>query len=233
MKTLLSVTTKTAASAALLSTLLVAPFAAAQPETDEARLAYSLGVTLGQSIQADIEQLDVDAFSDGIRDVFEDNELAMDPETMSQTLMAFQERSQQAREGEQAALAQANLERGQAFLEENAQRGEVTVTDSGLQHEVIEAGDGESPGPDDTVKVHYEGSLLDGTVFDSSFERGEPVSFGVGQVIEGWQEGLQLMQVGDTRLFYIPAALAYGASGQGPIGPNQTLTFKVELIGIE
>lgn len=233
MKTLLSVTTKTAASAALLSTLLVAPFAAAQPETDEARLAYSLGVTLGQSIQADIEQLDVDAFSDGIRDVFEDNELAMDPETMSQTLMAFQERSQQAREGEQAALAQANLERGQAFLEENAQRSEVTVTDSGLQHEVIEAGDGESPGPGDTVKVHYEGSLLDGTVFDSSFERGEPVSFGVGQVIEGWQEGLQLMQVGDTRLFYIPAALAYGASGQGPIGPNQTLTFKVELIGIE
>ena len=226
MKQLLSTT-------ALTGLLLVAPFAAAEPETDEQRLAYSLGVTLGESMQADIKDLDLEAFNDGMRDVFEDNELALSEEEMTQALMAFQEQSMQARAAEAEQLAQDNLDAGEAFLAENAQRDEVTVTDSGLQYEVLESGDGESPGPQDTVEVNYEGMLLDGTVFDSSFERGEPVSFQTNQVIEGWQEALQMMSVGDSWMLYIPADIAYGETGQGPIGPNEVLTFRVDLLGVE
>ncbi|MGP9663717.1 FKBP-type peptidyl-prolyl cis-trans isomerase FkpA precursor [Halomonas citrativorans] len=226
MKTLLS-------STALTGLLLVAPFVAAAPETDDQRLAYSLGVTLGESMKADIGDLDLDAFNDGMRDVFEDNELALDEEQMVEAIMAFQERSLEAREQETAEIAQANLEEGEEFLAENAEREGVEVTDSGLQYEVLESGDGATPGAEDTVEVNYEGMLLDGTIFDSSFERGESVSFQVNQVIEGWQEGLQMMSVGDSWMLYIPADLAYGENGQGPIGPNEMLTFRVELLGVE
>lgn len=226
MKLLLSTT-------ALTGLLLVAPFAAAAPETDEQRLAYSLGVTLGESMQADIQDLDLDAFNDGMKDVFEGNDLALSEEEMTEALMAFQEQSMQAREAEAEEVAQMNLEAGEAFLAENAEREEVIVTDSGLQYEVLESGDGASPGLEDTVEVNYEGMLLDGTVFDSSFERGEAVSFQTNQVIEGWQEALQLMSVGDSWMLYIPAELAYGEGGQGPIGPNEMLTFRVELLGVE
>ncbi|MGY4877781.1 FKBP-type peptidyl-prolyl cis-trans isomerase [Vreelandella aquamarina] len=224
---------KTFFSTALLSTLLVAPFAAAAPETDEERLAYSLGVTLGESMQADIADLDVDTFTTAMRDVFEGNELALSDEEMAQALASFQEQAMAEREAEAAAIAEANREQGAEFLEENAEREEVTVTDSGLQYEVLESGDGATPGAEDTVEVHYEGTLLDGTVFDSSLERGESVSFRADQVIEGWQEALQMMSVGDTWMLYIPSDLAYGERGQGPIGPNEVLTFRVELLGIE
>ncbi|AIA74316.1 FKBP-type peptidyl-prolyl cis-trans isomerase [Halomonas sp. XH26] len=220
-------------STALASLLLVAPFAAAAPETDEQRLAYSLGVTLGESMQADIEDLDLDTFTDGMRDVFDGKELALSEEEMMEALVAFQERSMAEREQEAAEIAQLNLEEGQAYLAENAEREEVEVTESGLQYEVLESGDGATPGAEDTVEVNYEGMLLDGTVFDSSFERGQPVSFQVNQVIEGWQEALQLMSVGDSWMLYIPAELAYGEGGQGPIGPNEMLTFRVELLGVE
>ncbi|HBP42602.1 MAG: FKBP-type peptidyl-prolyl cis-trans isomerase [Vreelandella alkaliphila] len=220
-------------STALASLLLVAPFAAAAPETDEQRLAYSLGVTLGESMQADIEDLDLDTFTDGMRDVFDGNELALSEEEMMEALVAFQERSMAEREQEAAEIAQLNLEEGQAYLAENAEREEVEVTESGLQYEVLESGDGATPGAEDTVEVNYEGMLLDGTVFDSSFERGQSVSFQVNQVIEGWQEALQLMSVGDSWMLYIPAELAYGEGGQGPIGPNEMLTFRVELLGVE
>ncbi|MCC5901751.1 MAG: FKBP-type peptidyl-prolyl cis-trans isomerase [Halomonas sp.] len=226
MKALLS-------STALTGLLLVAPFAAAAPETDEQRLAYSLGVTLGESMQADIEDLDLDAFTGGMRDVFEGNDLALSEEEMMEALVAFQEQSIQAREREAEEIAMMKSVEGDTFLAENAERDEVTVTESGLQYEVLESGDGATPGPEDTVEVNYEGMLLDGTVFDSSFERGQSVSFQVNQVIEGWQEALQLMSVGDSWMLYIPAELAYGASGQGPIGPNEVLTFRVELLGVE
>lgn len=236
MKALVTHTSKTTLfkTAALTGLLLVAPFAAAQPETDEQRLAYSLGVTLGESMQADVEDLDIDTFSEGMRDVFEGNELALSEEEMMETLVAFQQRSMQEREEQAAEIAEMNKEEGEAYLEENAEREGVEVTESGLQYEVLESGDGEaSPGPEDTVEVNYEGMLLDGTVFDSSFERGESVTFQVNQVIEGWQEALQMMSVGDSWMIYIPSELAYGENGQGPIGPNEMLTFRVELLGIE
>lgn len=226
MKTLLT-------TSAMASLLVVAPWVMAAPESEQERLAYSLGVTLGESMQADIDDLDIDTFTQGMRDVFEGNELALDEEQMTEALMTFQQRSMEAQRAQAAEQAEANQQEGEAFLTENAERDEVTETESGLQYEVIESGDGATPGAEDTVKVNYEGMLLDGTVFDSSYERGEPVSFQVNQVIEGWQEALQLMSVGDSWMIYIPSDLAYGAQGQGPIGPNETLTFRVELLDVE
>jgi FKBP-type peptidyl-prolyl cis-trans isomerase FklB len=123
---------------------------------------------------------------------------------------------------------------GEAFLAENAKKEGVKTTASGLQYKVIKSGTGESPKPTDTVKVHYHGTLIDGTVFDSSVQRGEPISFPVTGVIPGWVEALQLMKVGDKWQLFIPAKLAYGARSPSPlIGPNSTLIFEVELLGIE
>ncbi|TDR51890.1 MULTISPECIES: FKBP-type peptidyl-prolyl cis-trans isomerase [Halomonas] len=226
MKTLLT-------SASLAALLAAAPLAlAAAPETDDEKLGYSLGVTLGQSIQQDVEDLDIDAFTQAIRDVFDGGELEMSDEEMAEALTTFQQEAMAAREAEAEQRSAANRAEGEAYLEENAEQDGVTVTDSGLQYRELESGDGATPGADDTVEVHYEGTLIDGTVFDSSYERGEPVSFQVGQVIEGWQEALQLMSVGDTWEVVIPSDLAYGAQGQGPIGPHETLIFKVELLDV-
>ena len=131
------------------------------------------------------------------------------------------------------ALAEANAAAGAAFLEENAAREGVMTTESGLQYEVVEAGDGASPSAEDSVEVHYRGTLIDGTEFDSSYARGEPVTFGVTQVIPGWTEALQLMQVGSKYKLFIPSELAYGPGGAGGrIGPNSTLIFDVELLSI-
>ncbi|GAA3909528.1 macrophage infectivity potentiator Mip [Halomonas cibimaris] len=224
---------KTLLTAIPFAALVAAPLALAAPQTDDERLAYSLGVTLGKSMHADIEELDIDTFSQGMRDVFEGSELALGEDEMKEALAAFQQNAMQARQQEAAALAAENLEQGEAFLKENAEREEVTVTDSGLQYEVLESGDGATPAADDSVKVDYEGTLRDGTVFDSSIERGEPVSFKVNQVIKGWQEALQLMSEGDVWKLYIPADLAYGERGQGPIGPNKVLIFHVELLDVE
>ncbi|MFQ3788809.1 FKBP-type peptidyl-prolyl cis-trans isomerase [Halomonas sp. A29] len=219
-------------SASLVALVAAAPFVLAAPETEDERLSYSLGVAYGQSIAQEYPELDVDAFTDAIRDLIEGNDLAMEADEMAETLSRFQQDALAARQAEAEEMAELNLAEGQAFLAENAEREDVTTTDSGLQYEVLESGDGESPGPSSHVEVHYEGTLVDGTVFDSSFERGQPLSFRVDQVIEGWQEALQLMSVGDTWMLFIPPELGYGAQGQGPIGPNETLIFRVELLDV-
>ncbi|MBD3895397.1 FKBP-type peptidyl-prolyl cis-trans isomerase [Halomonas sp. ML-15] len=226
---------KTLVSAAAFGSLLAAaPLALAAPETEQEQLSYSLGVTLGQSLVQDVEELDLDAFTQAIEDVYAGGELALSEEQMAEALTRFQESAMESREAQASQAAEANREAGEAFLAENAEEEGVEVTDSGLQYQVVESGDGPSPGASDSVEVHYEGTLLDGTVFDSSYQRGEPVSFRVDQVIEGWQEALQLMSVGDTWMIYLPSELAYGEAGTGgPIGPNETLIFKVELLGID
>ncbi|MCE8018828.1 FKBP-type peptidyl-prolyl cis-trans isomerase [Halomonas sp. MCCC 1A11036] len=225
MKTLLT-------SASLVALVAAPPWVLAAPETEDERLSYSLGVAYGQSIAQEYPNLDVEAFTDAIRDLIEGNDLAMEADDMAATLSKFQQDALAARQAEAEEMAEHNLTEGQAFLSENAEREEVTTTDSGLQYEVLENGDGDSPGPSSHVEVHYEGTLVDGTVFDSSFERGQPLSFRVDQVIEGWQEALQLMSVGDTWMLFIPPELGYGAQGQGPIGPNETLIFRVELLDV-
>ncbi|MHB0774748.1 FKBP-type peptidyl-prolyl cis-trans isomerase [Halomonas sp. WWR20] len=222
-------------TAVAFGSLLTAPlFALAAPQSDEEKLSYSIGATLGQSLVQDIDNLDIEAFTQAIEDVYSDEELQMSQEDMMQTLSQFQQEKTAAREQEMKQLAEQNREASEAFLAENAKKEGVQVTDSGLQYKELESGDGESPSADSTVKVHYEGTLPDGTVFDSSYKRGEPISFRVDQVIEGWQEALPMMQVGDTWMLYVPSDLAYGPAGTGgPIGPNQALAFKVELLGIE
>jgi FKBP-type peptidyl-prolyl cis-trans isomerase FklB len=146
--------------------------------------------------------------------------------------MAYQQQLQEEQQGQQNELAQKNREAGEAFLAENAEREGVQSTESGLQYEVIEEGDGESPGATDQVQVHYTGELISGEVFDSSRERGQPVTFGLSQVIPGWTEGLQLMNEGARYKLYIPSDLAYGQGGNQAIGPNATLVFDVELLAV-
>jgi FKBP-type peptidyl-prolyl cis-trans isomerase len=226
MKTLLTATT-------LTTLLATAPMVLAAPESEQEKLSYSIGVTLGQSLTQDIEELDVDAFSQAVKDVYAGDDLEMSEEEMAQALTQFQQKKMAEQQAQAKEAAQANQAEGEKFLEENADKEGVKVTDSGLQYKELESGDGPSPGPKDTVKVNYEGKLIDGTVFDSSYQRGEPVEFQVDQVIEGWQQALQMMSVGDTWMIYLPADLAYGQAGTGgPIGPNETLTFKVELLDI-
>ncbi|MFO7551898.1 MAG: FKBP-type peptidyl-prolyl cis-trans isomerase [Haliea sp.] len=197
------------------------------------RLSYGIAYGLGQRMAADGVPMDVPAFSAGLQDALEGAEPRMSEEEIQAEMMAYQERAMEEQQALAAAAAEANQAAAEAFLAENAAREGVVVTESGLQYEVIEAGEGASPGPEDTVEVHYRGTLVDGTEFDSSYKRGETVTFGVGQVIAGWTEALQLMSPGAKWNLYIPADLAYGPGGAGNlIGPNAALVFEVELISI-
>ena len=222
----------------LLGALAACQEQAKEPEpmtldTPEKRLSYGVALRMGERMVADGMAMDVDAYALGMRDAFEGAEPRVTEEEITAEMMAFQERMQAEREAEQALLSAGNAEAGAAFLAENAQREGVMVTESGLQYEVLEAGTGASPSTDDQVEVHYRGTLIDGTVFDSSYDRGETVTFGVTQVIAGWTEALQLMQEGAKYKLYIPSDLAYGAGGAGQlIGPNSTLVFEVELIDV-
>ena len=202
-------------------------------DTPEKRLSYGIALRMGERMAADGMTMDVDAYALGMRDAFDGTEPRLSEEEITAEMMAFQEKMQAERDGEQAAMSEGNSEAGAAFLAENAQREGVMVTESGLQYEVVEAGAGASPSVDDQVEVHYRGTLIDGTVFDSSYDRGQTVTFGVTQVISGWTEALQLMKEGATYKLYIPSELAYGAGGAGQIiGPNATLIFEVELVAI-
>lgn len=200
-------------------------------ETVEARAAYAIGLQIGQQLAAqNLPDLDVDALALAIQDSLDGTEPRLDEAEMQ---AAFAELTEQAQAQAQVRGEQA-LAEGRAFLEDNATEDGVTTTDSGLQYEVVEEGAGDSPAATDTVTVHYEGRLLDETVFDSSIERGEPASFPVSGVIQGWQEALQLMKLGAKWEVWIPADLAYGPQGAGQaIGPNEVLNFTIELISID
>ncbi|WP_086479802.1 FKBP-type peptidyl-prolyl cis-trans isomerase [Oceanospirillum sanctuarii] len=216
-----------------LSSLLAAPVMAdTTPKTEEDRLSYSLGLIMGQRLQQDFDKLDVDMLAQAIKDTYAGN-LKMTEAEVRETMQAFQQKKMLEQQEAQAKAAEANLKAGQAFLAENGKKKGVVTTESGLQYQVLTAGNGAKPALTDQVKVHYEGKLLSGKVFDSSYQRGEPVTFGLNQVIAGWQEGLQLMSVGSKWKIFIPSDLAYGPGGTGgPIGPNETLIFEVELLDI-
>ncbi|HBM84140.1 MAG TPA: hypothetical protein DD459_10765 [Halieaceae bacterium] len=202
-------------------------------EDSNERLSYGIAFGLGQRMAADGVPMDVDAFSAGLRDAMEGAEPRMTQEEIQTEMQAYQERAMAEQQAAIAAAGEANLAASEAFLAENATREGVVVTESGLQYEVIEAGEGASPNVEDTVEVHYRGTLVDGTEFDSSYKRGETVSFGVGQVIAGWTEALQLMSPGAKWKLFIPADLAYGPGGAGNlIGPNAALVFEVELVSV-
>ncbi len=202
-------------------------------DNEDQKASYAIGLRYGEGFKRDLAELDMEAFQKGMEDGFKGNDPMLTQEELVATLQALQARKMQEQKDKQEKALEENKDKGVAFLEENKKREGVVVTESGLQYEVITEGDGASPTAEDQVKVHYHGTLPDGTVFDSSVERGEPITFAVGGVIKGWTEALQLMQVGDKWKLYIPSELAYGERGAGPkIGPNQVLMFEVELLEV-
>ena len=207
-------------------------WAQSELSTPEQQAGYSIGINIGANLsgQGLAEDLDVPALLMGIQDGIS-GELKMSEEEIMSAIQAFSAQQETKALAEMEAMAAA----GREFLAENATRDGVMTTPSGLQYQVLSEGaaGGASPAESDTVSVHYEGTLIVGTVFDSSIQRGQPISFPLNGVIPGWTEGLQLMSVGDKYRFFVPAELAYGANGAGPIGPNSTLIFEVELLGIE
>ena len=217
---------------ALIASVLATPALANEPSTDLAKLSYSLGIILGERIQNDFGDLDPNFVLEGLKDSKDPNSWKLDRQAINQAVQDAQTRIRAQQEQQVEAMAEANLKSGEAFLAENAKKDGVTVTASGLQYRVITEGAGDAPKATDTVKVHYEGRLISGDVFDSSIARGEPVSFPLNGVIPGWSEGVQLMKVGSKFEFTIPSALAYGPSGTGPIPPNSVLVFDVELLEI-
>ncbi len=197
------------------------------------KISYALGLSMGNNFRASgINQINVKDFADGVAAVFEGAELKMTYDEAKATIQAYFSEMQAQQEAAAQEMSEINAKAGREFLAENAKRAEVQTTASGLQYEVVEEGVGAKPTAADQVLVHYTGKLIDGTVFDSSEERGEPITFGVTQVIPGWVEGLQLMSVGSKYRFYIPSDLAYGPQGVPGIGPNQTLIFDVTLLDV-
>ena len=223
---------KSLSRGALIASLLATPALANERSTDLERLSYSLGIILGERIQNDFGDLDPNFVLEGLKDSKDPNSWKLDRPAINQAVQDAQTRIRAQQEQQVEAMAEANLKSGEAFLAENAKKDGVTVTASGLQYRVITEGAGDAPKATDTVKVHYEGRLISGDVFDSSIARGEPVSFPLDGVISGWSEGVQLMKVGSKFEFTIPSALAYGPSGTGPIPPNSVLVFDVELLEI-
>ena len=208
-------------------------------DNDESVASYGIGYGFASNLMQQTQglELDVDALAAGLSAALAGEESELSDEQINTAIQALQQK-QQAAMAEQQAAQQADIEatkaEGQAFLAENAENDSITVTDSGLQYEVLSETDGgESPSADDTVRVHYHGTLMDGTVFDSSVERGEPIEFPLSGVISGWTEGVQLMTEGDKYKFYIPSDLAYGdQSPSRSIPAGSTLIFEVELLDV-
>ena len=207
-------------------------FAQIDLENEDNRIAYSIGANIGQNLLAQqvVEGLDLEVFLAGMEDAIS-GDTQLDQDAMMQAIQPFMQRQAD----EEAAALAGNLAESEAFLAENAQNAGVTVLDSGLQYEVLQSGPdgGESPTSSNSVLAHYHGTLPDGSVFDSSVDRGEPATFGVSQVIAGWTEALQLMKVGDKWRLFIPPDMAYGEASPTPaIPPNSALVFEVELLEV-
>lgn len=201
--------------------------------TEEQKLGYIIGMDIGKSLREQNTQVDLDTLMEAISATYKGEALALTDEEAATIRKEYVEKRQAEQQAQTAAAGQANLAEGQKFLAENKTKEGVQVTESGLQYKVVTEGDGAKPKAEDTVKVHYRGTLLDGTEFDSSYARNQPISFALNRVIAGWTEGVQLMPVGSKYMFYIGPELAYGESGGGPIPPNSTLIFEVELLDIE
>lgn len=222
--------------AAALTLALGAP--AQEAKAPEANLdselsqqSYAAGALLGQGVMEPGVELDKEAFFAGLRDAFGDQEMAMEEGAMRAAFVALQQKMRVAAQEKATAEAESSKAEGDAFLMENAKKEGWNTTDSGLQYRVLEEGDGPSPKAEDRVSVHYTGTFISGEEFDSSVG-GDPVQFGVGGVIPGWTEALQMMKVGGKWKLAIPGDLAYGPQGRPGIPPNATLLFEVELLDI-
>lgn len=197
------------------------------------KIGYSFGYLMGRSNADTLKDLDLDAFSQGLKTAAAGQKSSLSDEEMTQVLTQYKRQSDAKELIVLKQKAEENAKAGKAFLQENAKKPGVKTTKSGLQYLVLKEGKGKSPSANSNVRVHYEGRLIDGTVFDSSIARQQPVDFRTTQVITGWTEGLQLMKVGAKYRFFIPADLAYGQIGSGDIiEPNSTLIFDIELLEI-
>ena len=203
-------------------------------KTEDQKAAYALGMSFGGNLIRQGVEVEFDAFFRGFRDAMEQNQPLLDDQEIRDVLIGFRARMQEKREREFLAKNEKNEKEGAAFLAANKKKKNVVTTASGLQYRVIRAGKGKAPTASDSVVTHYKGTLIDGTVFDSSYQRGEPASFQTSGVIRGWTEALLLMKVGSKWELYIPPELAYGVRGSMPaIGPNPTLIFEIELMEIK
>ncbi len=201
---------------------------------DKDKVSYVLGQSIGNDFKRQEIDIDPEIFVNSFKSAYKGEQSTMTAGEMQQVIGAFQQAMQKKKQAVDQGTGEKNLEEGQAFLEDNKSNEGVQVTKSGLQYKVIKEGDGKQPTADDQVVTHYEGRTIDGTVFDSSYNRGNPASFPVKGVIKGWQEALQLMQEGAKWELYIPSDLAYGAAGAGSaIKPHSTLLFTIELITVE
>jgi FKBP-type peptidyl-prolyl cis-trans isomerase len=199
-------------------------------KTESEKLSYVMGLSVGSNLKKVSGDIDIEIFMRGIEDVLRGREILITREEAQEINRKMTQDMQQKRK----SLADKNLKEGAAFLAGNKNKEGVKATESGLQYLVLTEGDGRKPKATDRVKVHYRGTLLDGTEFDSSYKREEPATFQLNKVIRGWTEGLQLMNVGSKHRLFVPSELAYGKRGAGAqIGPNATLIFEVELLDVE
>ncbi|WP_067863090.1 FKBP-type peptidyl-prolyl cis-trans isomerase [Neptuniibacter marinus] len=219
--------------AVALSAALISPaVTAVELKTEEQKVSYSVGLMVGEQLKT-ISNLDFDTFITAAKTTYAGEEPQLTPDQVGEVMKAFQERQVAEQKKKFDELSQNNLEKGKKYLAENGKKKAVKTTKSGLQYEELTAGKGKKPTAEDIVKVHYRGTLIDGTEFDSSYARKEPVSFPLNGVIPGWTEGLQLIKEGGKARLVIPSELAYGPGGMGgAIGPNETLIFEVELLEI-
>lgn len=201
---------------------------------EKERVSYMIGMDMSQSLEQIKDEIDIDTVAKAMNDRLSGGKLLMTDEQASQIREQFVSKLQTKQREEAEAKAKANSEAGSAFLADNAKKADVKTTESGLQYKVITEGTGAKPTGEDVVKVHYKGSLLNGEVFDSSYERGQPADLPLSGVVPGWAEGVQLMSVGSKYQFWIPGNLAYGEMPPpgAPMGPNETLVFEVELLDI-
>lgn len=227
---------KSIASVLLVSALACSATVHAQTKPDlsdpKQKVSYAIGVQMGTSMRDQGVDVDPKTLASGLADALAGKPGLTDAE-LTQIMQEFRTQMMAKLQAKQQADSAKNAKAGEEFLAANGKKEGVKTTASGLQYKVVKSGSGKTPGPKDTVKVHYHGTLVDGTVFDSSVDRGEPVTFPVDGVIPGWTEALQLMKVGDKFQLFIPAKLAYGENGPPKIGPNSALIFDVELLGIE
>lgn len=221
-----------ALSMSLLSSVaFAAPINNKSAQQDQ--LGYSYGYVMGRSNADTLKQINLDAFIQGIKEGSTGQKAALTDEEMAKALAQYKQQTEAKQLLEFKKAADENAQLGEKFLAENAKKAGVITRPSGLQYSILQQGTGKSPSAKSKVSVNYEGRLLDGTVFDSSFARNEAVEFQVSQVIQGWTEGLQLMKEGAKYRFFIPAKLAYGDMGTGDaIGPDSTLIFDVELLKV-
>ena len=213
-----------------------APATAAAPlTTQKQKASYAVGANIGRGLHRDGVDVDPAIVARGLRDALAGAKLQLTDEEMKAALTTLTAEMKKKQDAETAAVSEANKKEGETFLAANKSKEGVTTLPDGLQYKILTPGNGPKPTPTDTVVANYKGTLINGTEFHSSYKRGQPVTFPVGQVIKGWTEVLQLMPVGSKWEVYIPSDLAYGPQGpgRGPIGPNETLIFEIELVSIQ